>query len=117
VLAAFDFKLGLSRVFSFYEDSSFHEAKFLAGAGCGFEAVKGLIIDRWEEGMDTSLAMELVVRAMLHSGISSCGVSDLRIVLPKIALIDQRGFRWVPERTVSGTRRKILRELRGKGGL
>ncbi len=113
VLATYDLEMGQPRIFSFAEDGFYFEPSFLAGTGCGFETVRGLIVDRWREDLDADLAITLAVRAMIHSGVASHGVSDARIVPPKVALIDKEGFRWVPERLIIKKRDDLLKEIRG----
>ncbi len=113
ILAAYDLEMGRPRIFSFAEDGFYFEPPFLVGTGCGFEVVRGLIVDHWREDLDADSAITLAVRAMIHSGVASHGVSDARIVPPRAALIDKEGFRWVPERLIVKKRNELLKEIRG----
>lgn len=113
ILATYDRILRKPRLF-YFDEGGFHlEPRFLAGTGCGFKAVQGLIIDSWNKEMNAHSAIELSLRALLCSGVLSHGVSDTRIVTPTIALIDKEGFRWVPEKEISEKRTKLL----GREGL
>lgn len=84
LLAAYDVVLEEARIFSFDEDGFYFEPEFAAGTGCGWNSVKNVIADRRREVKNADTAIELAVRAMIHSGISSHGVSDTRISLPQI---------------------------------
>jgi proteasome beta subunit len=113
ILAAYDKALRKPRLFSFDESGFCFEPQFLTGTGCGFKAVQGLIIDRWQAGMNASSATELSLNALLCSGVMSHGVSDTRIVTPTIALIDKKGFRWVPKEEILEKKTKLLSEKEG----
>jgi len=114
VLAAFDQIPDRPRIFSFDADGFYFESEFTAGTGCGWNSVKNVIADRRCEVKTNDDAIELAVRAMIHSGISSHGVSDVRTVLPKVATIDVEGFKWISEEIIAGKRDKLFSE---NGGL
>lgn len=101
ILVAYNKASKKTHLFSFGEDGFHFEHPFLIGTGCGFKAVQGLIIDQWRRDMDASSAIDLSLRAMLCSGVTSHGVSDARIANPIMALIDKRGFKWVSEEKIS----------------
>jgi len=116
VLAAYDCFLKKPRIFSFDFDG-FHfepEDPPLAGVGCGFDAIKGLLGDNWRKGINVKSAINLTVRAMIQTGLLSAGVSDPRVTLPTIALIDEKGFRWLERGAILEERDKVLKE---KGGI
>ncbi len=67
VLGCYDVKKDKPRIFSFDADGYFFEAAFLAGAGCGFEKVEGLLKNSWSRGINKDDAIALAMRAMSHS--------------------------------------------------
>ncbi len=113
ILATYDVGRKKPRIFEMSEDGFCNEEKIVVGTGCGFRDVKRLILDRWQKDLDLNAALELAARAMLHSGAASHGVSDIRIVLPTVAVIESSGFRWLDEAAVAKAREQILNEEGG----
>jgi len=113
ILAAYDLKLEKPRIFTFDYDGYFVEPPFFAGNGCGIDFVKGLINDRWRKDMPEDEAINLAVRAMLHSGALSSGVSDARLVLPTVAVINQKGFNWVEKDVLTSNRDELVKQIGG----
>ncbi len=113
ILATYDVQLDRPRIIAFDYDGYFYEPPFFAGTGCGFDSIKGLVIDRWKSDISEEEAINLAVRAQIHSGAGSLGVSDSRIVLPTIALIDKSGFRWVGEGIIRGHRDELIKGMEG----
>ena len=113
ILATYDIGPDKPRIFEFSEDGFFHEPQFVAGTGCGYSAVKHIIADECmrKGNMNENDAINLAMRAMFHSGIASHGVSDIRLGLPTIGLIDRDGFRWVPEEELKNERINVLTDL------
>lgn len=113
ILATFDTDLKIPRIFVF-DDSGFNfEPEFFGGAGCGYEAIKGLLMDHWRFDMNDNLALVIAMKAMLHSGAASHGVSDARLKLPTVAVIDEKGFRWVPDSLLKKTLNQIIKRTEG----
>lgn len=113
ILATYDIKFNKPRIFTFDYDGYFYEPPFFAGTGCGFDSVKGLIINEWRKDIKEEQIIKLAVRAMLLSGATSSGVSDARLVLPTLAVIDKAGFRWVPKEAVANNRDQLVQEIGG----
>lgn len=114
ILTAYDTEEERSRIFSFDEDGFSFEPKVVAGAGCGFECVHGLILDRWRPDLGRSAGIDLAIRAMFFSGILSHGVSDARLSPPQILTIDKTGVVWVPLEEVADRLNAILNENGGR---
>lgn len=113
ILAAYDLTLGLPRIFVFDDTGFNYESKLFDGTGCGYEAIKGLIMDHWRFDMGESHAIMIAMKAMLHSGVASHGVSDARLKLPTVAVIDENGFRLIPDRLLRGALKLILKQTEG----
>jgi len=113
ILATYDTDLEMPRIFVF-DDSGFnYEPEFFGGTGCGFEAIGGLVTDHWRFEMNEDLALVIATKAMLHSGALSHGVSDARLKLPTMAIIDKNGFRWIPDKLLKKTLNLILKQTDG----
>lgn len=114
ILAAYDTDQNKGRIFSFYEDGFSFEPKVVAGTGCGFGDVRGLLLDRWHPRLTQDEAVELATRAMFFSGITSHGVSDSRTSVTQISTIDKRGYINVSPEVVKSNVSKILNEHGGR---
>ncbi len=113
ILATYDMSLGMPRIFVF-DDSGFnYEPEFFGGAGCGFEAIRGLVVDHWRLDMNEDFALMIAMKAMLHSGAISHGVSDARLKLPTMAVINEDGFRWIPDELLKKALGLILERTEG----
>lgn len=115
ILATYDRFLAKPRIFHFSLTGFYMEPEDppLAGVGCGYEALKGLLGDSWRRGIGLDSAINLTIRAMIQAGILSAGVSDSRITLPTIAVIDKDGFKWLKQDVILKERDKVLRERGG----
>lgn len=111
VLAAYDAHKGRSRIFSFDETGYSFEPEFVAGTGCGWESCKNVIVDRRQKNLSLETAIDIAVRAMVHSGLSSSGVSDARLSPPTLCFIDNKGLEWVPEKMIASRVRKISKSM------
>lgn len=113
VLAAYDVSEGEPRIFSFDETGYNFEPEFMAGVGCGWDACKNIIADRWQRGLSLEAAIDIAVRALVHSGLSSSGVSDARLAPPTVCFIDSKGLVWVPEKLIKERISEIVKSLGG----
>jgi len=116
ILAAFDEFQNKPRLFRFDETGFYIEQTDppLVGTGCGFDAVRGLLIEKLQrrETINYETALDLSVRAMTISGITSIGVSDTRVTLPTIAVADAEGFKWIKPEDITLCRDRISTERR-----
>lgn len=113
VLATYDIKLERPRIFSFDSDGFFWEPRFLAGTGCGFDYIKALLVDGWRRNINEEEAIRLAMCAMIHSGNLSHGVSDTRMVLPTVTILDQSGFRPIQENNLKRYRDQLVKKMEG----
>lgn len=113
VLVAYDVDFKKPRIFLFEEDGYFMEPQFFAGTGCGFDVIRALVIDGWRKEITEEETVRLAVKAMIHSGALSAGVSDARLVLPTIAVIDADGFRWVQKEVLAAHRDELVQQAGG----
>ncbi len=111
VLAAYDTLQEQPRIFSFSEDGYYFEPDFMAGAGCGWEGIKNIIYSGWKKNLKKNAAIDLAIKAQLLSGLSSSGVSDSRISLPSIGIIDKNGFKWVEDKEIAKRRDAIVKRM------
>lgn len=117
VFAAFDKHQNRPRII-FFDETGWHldmSDPAFAGTGCGFEQVRGLIRERLQrrEEVDVNVAIDLTMRAMIQSGLTSTGVSDARITLPSVATIEKCGFKWVDKNVLAKKRDQIVKEMGG----
>ena len=110
ILAAFDIKENRPRIFAFDESGFYYEAKFFDGTGCGFEAIKGLVRDLWKPDMTEGMAILIAMKAMLQSGATSSGVSDTRLYLPTIGVIDKNGFRLISDKVLKVVKDTLVKQ-------
>lgn len=108
VLAGFDAEWQRPRIFSVYLDGVRSEESKFAGVGCGFLDVKQLLERKWRNDLSETSGIRLIIEALAYSGKASSGVSDVRISPPNVAVIDKKGFRWVPEKNVISIANKLL---------
>ncbi len=113
ILAAYDKQQKRPRIFGFSEDGYFMEPKFFAGTGCGFDFIKGTLIDGWHDKITENETVKLAVKALILSGATSHGVSDARLVLPTVSVIDANGFRWVTEGRLKEYRDELVKKMGG----
>ncbi len=113
VLAAYDESSKKPRIFSFGVDSFFYEPRIIAGTGCGFDAIKQVVIDRWHKHLGVNATIDLAVRAMIHAGKSSHGVSDAAITPPTVGVIDRKGFRWIDEKDIVRRTDRLIKTMEG----
>lgn len=110
ILATYDKELKKPRIFQFDESGYFAEFDSFAGTGCGYDVIRGLLKDRYRKDLNKKDAIDLAVRALLHSGMLSHGVSDARVAPPSIATISRSGFKWVPSEQITAIISDILKE-------
>ena len=110
ILATFDLAYDMPRIFAFDESGFYWESKFFGGTGCGFEAIKGLVNDLWRADMSEGMAILIAMKAMLQSGIASSGVSDARLYLPTIGVIDKDGFRLISDKVLKTVRDTLVKQ-------
>ena len=113
ILAAYDVFFETPRIFWFDVDGYFMEVPFFGGTGCGFSVIQNLVIDRWKENMTRSQTVDLAIRAMIHSGRASHGVSEATITPPTVAIIDKSGFRWIPKEIIEAGIKNIYGSMEG----
>ncbi|MEK7151679.1 MAG: hypothetical protein AAB784_03145 [Patescibacteria group bacterium] len=110
ILAAFDIKENRPRIFAFDESGYYYEPKFFGGTGCGFETIKGLVHDLWKPDMTEGMAILIAMKAMLQSGALSSGVSDTRLYLPTIGIIDKNGFRLISDKVLKVVKDTLVKQ-------
>lgn len=114
ILATYDIERREPRIFYVFGNGLFWEEKNLAGNGCGWDVASGLINDNLRSGLlDKNSTIDLALRALLQSGKSSAGVSDLRVTLPNIITIDKTGIKIVPDSKLESMRDSLLTEGSG----
>ena len=110
ILAAFDLANDRPRIFVFDESGFYYEPRFLGGTGCGFETINGLVRDLWRPAMGEEMAILIAMKAMLQSGAANSGVSDSRLHLPTVGVIDKNGFRLIPDKLLNVVRKELIEQ-------
>jgi len=88
----------------------YYEPRFLGGTGCGFETINGLVRDLWRPAMGEEMAILIAMKAMLQSGAANSGVSDSRLHLPTVGVIDKNGFRLIPDKLLNVVRKELIEQ-------
>jgi|SRR3989344_1010542 len=110
IIAAYDREIEKPRIFVFDETGFYYEPEFFGGTGCGFDAIKGLVVDLWRPGMSEDMAILIALKAMLQSGKASSGVSDAVLHNPTICLIDREGFRMLPDSFLKKAIKQVIKD-------
>lgn len=113
ILAAYDVELARARIFQYEVDGFYTEDKYLVGDGCGFRDIQHVIIDHWKKDITLENAQRLAIRALIHSGIASSGVSDARITPPTLANLDKDGLHWIAESNIITMRDELIIGMEG----
>ncbi|OGN04457.1 MAG: hypothetical protein A2831_02775 [Candidatus Yanofskybacteria bacterium RIFCSPHIGHO2_01_FULL_44_17] len=113
IIAAYDKVLEKPRIFVFDESGYYYEPEFFGGTGCGFDAIRGLVVDLWRPDMSEEMAVLIAMKAMLQSGKASSGVSDAVLHTPTIAIIDREGFRMLPDKFLEKVRGQLVKNTEG----
>lgn len=116
ILIAFDLEFQKARIFFYLSTSPFntyyHEKDF-CGIGRGYGYIESVLQEKYKKEMSEREAISLAVLAMYHSAKQSIGVTDIRIALPSIAIIDEDEFRFLSEKQVKNCVNRVLKGHEG----
>ncbi len=91
------------RIFDFEADG-YHKEQDMAGDGCGWETVKGLMNSKWKangkENMSTEKAIDIAIEAMYESGELNNFVSNSQLIPPTLFTVGIYGYTEIKEEQV-----------------
>lgn len=119
IFCGFDLTRGTGRIFKYdltggrYEERDFH------ATGSGGRDARSYVKGRWHEGMVEDEAVGVALEALFEASDEDAGTGGpdvLRHIYPNVAVIDEGGYRVVPEEEVARIFEGVLAELSRRYG-
>lgn len=114
LFVGYDTLENIPRIFDYSLSGIVSEKNSVAGNGCGWSTIKGLLEDKWHAKIKLNAAIKLAVTGLYQAGKDSHGSSEIMVVNPDVLCIDKKGIKRVADDKIRRIKERIDQQRKEK---
>lgn len=114
LLVGYDTLENIPRIFDYSVSGIAYEKNSVAGNGCGWSTIKGLLEDKWHAKIKLDAAIKLAVTGLYQAGKDSHGSSEIMVVDPDVLYISKEGTERVLDDKIRKIKTKIDKQRKNR---